>query len=176
MSSSSSEWVEVRQTASCPLFWLREKDATVTVTKQCLFHRWSLQPEISKLIYWLNDKPNVFNWFTLKTRDQINLDLLDLLKHEGTYANKFASRVRRLSRTLKVISGVENTFSSVIKAFNSSSTSKTVRAKGWARYSEDWRTFFRLSPFRSTLHSMCNFESTQYNLPLIRSMRMIQSR
>lgn len=44
-----------------------------------------------------------------------------------------------------------------------------MRAKGWARYSEDWSTLFLLSPFRSTLQSMCSFESTQYNLPLIRS-------
>lgn len=51
------------------------------------------------------------------------------------------------------------------------STSNTVRANGWARYSEDWSTFFLLSPFRSTLQSMCSFESTQYNLPLIRSGR-----
>lgn len=50
-------------------------------------------------------------------------------------------------------------------------TSKTVSAKGWARYSEDWSTFFLLSPFKSTLQSMCSFESTQYSLPLIRSGR-----
>lgn len=42
-----------------------ERKMQQSVTKQCLFHAWSWQPEISKLIYRLNDKPNVFNWFTL---------------------------------------------------------------------------------------------------------------
>lgn len=48
-------------------------------------------------------------------------------------------------------------------------TSKTVRAKGWARTSADCRTLFLLSPFRSTLLRTCSLESTQYSRPLIRS-------